>query len=163
MSNKFICLETDLARDLFHTPQLFQTLNTSSWIKNIWVTSQTPNIQLQLGRNIELPHFGDIKMMCLFVSHDFCSPSELGSFNCCQMYLCVFWVSAICTGTGNIINNQFWHKLQPRVSTGTWPQLEKPSGGDWWLWHKALTNALHFICNSRLASLLGPWLPSGAA
>jgi len=77
---------------------------------------------------------GDIELMRLFLLHGFCQFPELALLNQCQLYLWVFWLSNICTGTGDTVDLHFWYNLQPVDSTWHWPWSGQPMSSDWLMW-----------------------------
>jgi len=81
------------------------------------------------------------------------------------MYLKVFRLSDIITGSGNNIAQQFWVHPVLADTTTQWPTTMPPTLMAWNLWRQALLSALHLGRNQRLAIPLGRWfaqpLPSG--
>jgi len=99
----------------------------------------------------------DNELMHLYISHGFHNVLDLIILNHGQMYLWAFWVSDICTSSGDRIEMHIWNNPQPLPSKQTWLQLEKPSSGDWILLKKALSTGLHLTQNQQLAIPLGLW------
>jgi len=80
------------------------------------------------------------------------------SLNRCHMHLHAFWVSDLCTGTGDALLSSFEAPCAPCQSPWLWPKTIVPSASDWHKWHLALTQSLHLSRDKRLAITLGPWL-----
>jgi len=60
------------------------------------------------------PRVGDIEVMQLFLlQHGHHSLGELCYLNCCWLYLCAFWVSDLCNGSGEYIEYPVWHLHTP--------------------------------------------------
>jgi len=145
-SGKYMRLEVGMSGELFQIPIILVEVITNSWIKHIWMTLCWLNILIQSGfPDLARPWYRDIKLMRLFISHGFCSQSNHKSLNWCWMYLKAFWLSNLCTGSGNCIEAHLWHNPQPLVLNWTWLQLIQPSNSDWMLWHKALTEASTYL------------------
>jgi len=80
-----------------------------SWIKNVWVSMQESEVTIFTDfEDIPLQWHGDIKLMWLFQKIGKKQP-ELQMLNHCRMYLQVFLLSDIVTGTGTTISSQFWN------------------------------------------------------
>ncbi len=88
--------------------------------------------------------------MHLFLQNGWKQP-VLQTLNQCRMYLKVFQLSDIITGSGESIAQQFWAHPHLADSPIEWPEMMAPTSMAWNLWHQALTSALHLGQNQRLA------------
>jgi len=153
-------LKLGLAGELFDAPTCFQVVVTQSWLKQIWLTTQSLNISIHLGiQQLLPPYVGNIEIMHVFLQGGYRNPKELHSLNCCCNFLHAFWLLDICTGTSDSINHQVWLSHTPYLSNLNWPWQPTLSAADWQLWHLALSSALHLSHNQSLAHPLGPWFP----
>jgi len=138
---------------------------TNSWIKHVWRSTQECGITVSTDFvDVPLQRHSDIDLMHLFVQNGWKTPG-LQVLNQCQMYLKVFRLSDIVSGSGNTIVQQFWLNPAPMDTTITWPKTMPPTPTAWNMWRQALSEALHLGRNQRLAIPLGRWfaqlMPSG--
>jgi len=74
------------------------------------------------------------------------------------MFLHSIFLSDICDGSGMTIENHSWEGAKPSSTHKYhWPQTSKPTGREWTLWQKALTQSLNLGRNRKLAVPLGIW------
>jgi len=129
-----------------------------SWIKHVWVSTQECGTTLLMDFADYPPQrSGDISLMQLFIKSSFKQPT-LQVVNNCHLYLRIFLLSDIVTGSGNQILSQFWDQYFPATSPLEWPETPRPSPQAWSIWKQALTQALHLGRHQRLALPLGKWL-----
>jgi len=150
---------------LLAAPLLLGANITNSWIKHVWQSTQESGVTISTDfADLPLQRHGDVKLMHLFVQNGWKQPA-LQNLNHCRMYLKVFRLSDIVTGSGESIAQQFWARPHPEDSIIQWPKTMAPILMAWNLWHQALTSVLHLGCNQRLAIPLGRWFvqsqPSG--
>jgi len=127
-------LELGWAGELFDVPICLQTLATLSWLKHVWLTLQPLDICLNTGLGCPPPRQGDIELMRLFLQHGFRDTDMLLSLNRCRMHLHAFWVSDLCTGTGDALLSGFEAPCAPCQSPWLWPKTTLPSTSDWHKW-----------------------------
>jgi len=129
-----------------------------SWIKHVWVSTQECGATL-LTDFADYPpqRVGDMSLMQLFIKSGLKQPMLQVVNNCC-LYLCVFLLSDIMSGSGDQILSQFWDQYSPATSSLEWPYTLKPSPQAWHAWNQVLTQALHLGQHQRLALPLGQWL-----
>jgi len=96
--------------------------------------------------------------MRLFLQQGIRDADTLLSLNKCRMHLHAFWVSDLCTGTGDALISGAETSRAPCPSIWLWPKTLSPSVSDWQKWRLALTQALHLSRSNHLAIPLGPWL-----
>jgi len=124
----------------------------------VWVSTQESGVTVLMDfAEIPLQRHGDIELMWLFVKTGW-KQLALQVLNHCRMYLQVFLISDIMTGTGSFIASQFWDQPQPVQSRFGWPKTNPPPISSWTLWHEVLTATLHLGQNQKLAVPLGKWL-----
>jgi len=123
--------QTGWAGKLFNTPICLQQAVTTSWLKHIWLMTQSFIIHIHTGFILPPTQHGDIEVMRLFLQHGYHKPEVLLSLNCCQMYLHAFLLSDLCIGTGNLIDHGLWESHVPCHSNWHWPK-SIPSLKDNW-------------------------------
>ncbi len=158
-------LELGWASELFDAPVCLQQVVTMSWLKHIWLISNSFNICMHTGVFLPPPWQGDLELMRLFLQNGYQEPSMLMSLNHCRMHLHAFWLSNLCIGLGESINTGLWDSHVPCHLPWQWPKSISPSQSNWRMWQIALINSLNLSCSHWLAILLGPWIsqpsPSG--
>jgi len=151
-------LELGWVGELFDAPIILQNAITPSWIKHIWLTSQSSDICIHMGIFCLPPRQDNIEIMRLFLQHSFCEPDTLISLNRCQMYLHAFWVSDLCTGSGDSTPYRSGEDHILCNSPWQWPKMIKPSPSNWRNRQLALTASLHLSQDKCLVHPLCPWL-----
>jgi len=141
-------------------PICLQHIVTPSWLKHVWVTAQSLDICIHTGLGCPPPRQGNIELMWLFLQQGFWDTDTLLMLNQCRMHLHAFWVSDLCTGTGDALISGFDEECYQCQSCWLWLKTLLPSASDWHTWQLALTTSLHLSCDKRLAIALGPWLQS---
>jgi len=81
--SKSMRLELSWAGEVFDAPIILQHVITPSWIKHVWLTSQSLNIHIHMGIFCLPPRQGNIEIMQLFLQHGFHEPDTLISLNQC--------------------------------------------------------------------------------
>jgi len=149
-------LEAGLAGNLMSIPLLFQLLITPSWLKHVWQMLQLSNIHLTGNMApIYPPRQGDIELMHPITQVGICSADMLISLNSCHMFLKAFWLSDICNGSGDTLNQVIWPSHQPIHSFWQWPLTPSPTAVAWSLWQWVLMESLHLSQSQKLACPLG--------
>ncbi len=151
-------LELGWAGELFAAPICLEAMVTPSWLKHVWLTVQSLDISIHTGSGCPPPRQGDIEIMRLFLQHSIRDADTLLSLNRCCMHLHAFWVSDLCTGTGDALISGAETSRAPCPSPWNWPKTLPPSASDWQKWRLALSQALHLSRSNHLAIPLGPWL-----
>jgi len=65
-------LEIGLVGKIFDAPTCLQAVMTQSWLKHIWLTTQSFDINIHLGIQQVLPLWlGDIEIMRAFLQHGY--------------------------------------------------------------------------------------------
>jgi len=155
---KSLRLEMGFTGNLFDTLVCMQPCLTGSWLTQTWEDCHMANIHIVASLpDIPRPHVNDIKLMHTFIRSGFCN-SELCTLNRCRMYLQVFFLSDMCTKTGDWISSKLWTHPTPLPSNFRWPRTVKPSPQEWATWQWAITQSLSLGCNQTLPLPLGPWL-----
>jgi len=95
--------------------------------------------------------------MHLFVQNGIKQP-KLHTFNLCRVFLRVFLISDIVSGSGEFILPLFWDCPTLANSELQWPCSITPTKQAWLQWQITLTSVLHLGCHQHLALPLGPWL-----
>jgi len=123
--------EMGLHGDLFTMPLEVQHLVTESWIKNVWLSCQRYEIQIQMPENeLAPPCINNIEINCLFLQNRYCT-KELRVLNQCHMYLHAFWLLDLCNGSGTEIHDSAWTSEGICDSPWCWPVSAQPSAGEW--------------------------------
>jgi len=156
---KSMCLKLGWAGELLDAPVCLQQVVTPSWLKHVWLTTQSLDICIHTGAALSPPRQGDLKIMRLFLQHGYCTPDAFMSLNHCQMHLHAFWLSDLCIGLGGLIDPGMWESHLPCQSPWQWPKSILPSQADWQMWQLMLNNSLHLSHRHWLGYPLGPWLP----
>jgi len=146
-----------LASELFDAPVCLQQAVTTSWLKHVWLTSNSFDICIHTGVYLPPPQQGDLEIMRLFLQNGYQEPDALMSLNRCRMHLHAFWLSDLCIGLGESIDTGLWDSHVPCHSPWQWFKSIPPSQSDWRMWKIALNNSLHLSCSHWLAIPLGPW------
>jgi len=137
-------LEAGLAGELLSIPLMFQPLITPSWLKHIWQMLQLSNICLTANMApIYPPQQGDIELMCLSMQVGFHTADMLILLNSCWIIPKVFWLSDICNGSSNTLNQVIWQSHQPIHPPWQWLPTPSPTAAAWSLWQWVLTESLH--------------------
>jgi len=100
--------------------------------------------------------------MRLFLQSGIKQPT-LQWLNQCCMYLRVFLLSDIVSGTGECLLLQFWEHQRLVDTHLDWPTTPPPSPQSWNMWKQALTQVLHLGRHQRLAIPLGRWYMNSSA
>jgi len=115
-------LELGYSSKLLAAPLLLGENVTNSWIKHMWQSTQESGVTILTDfADLPLKRHGDVKLMRLFVQNGWKQPA-LQNLNHCRMYLKVFHLSDIVTGSGEIISQQFWARPHPADSPIEWPK-----------------------------------------
>jgi len=156
-TGKAMRLEVGYKGELFAAPLQLADNVTSSWLKHVWVSTQEAEILVSTDfADIPLQRHGDIELMRLFVQTGWKQP-VLHTLNQCRMFLRVFRLSDIVSGSGESISPNYWTHPTPAESDLEWPRTHTPPQSAWVLWKTALTSALHLGRNQSLAIPLGQW------
>jgi len=111
---------------LLEIPLILEDNVTPSWIKHVWRSTQEAGITLSTDfAEVALRRQGDIELMCLFVQNGIKQP-ELHTLNLCRIYLRVFLVSDIVSGSGESVLPSFWDHPTPADSELQWPRSIPP-------------------------------------
>jgi len=94
--------------------------------------------------------------MHLFVQNGIKQP-ELHTLNLCRVYLRVFLISDIVSGSREFVLPSFWDCPTPADSELQWPRSITPTKQAWLQWQIVLTSVLHLVHHQCLALPLGPW------
>jgi len=101
-------LELGYGGELLAAPLILGENVTNSWIKHMWQSTQESSITILMDFvDLPLQRHGDAKLMHLFLQNGWKQPA-LQTLNQCHMYLKVFCLSDIITGSGESIAQQFW-------------------------------------------------------
>jgi len=88
--------------ELLAAPLILANNVTNSWLKHIWLSTQEVDVLvLTAFADIPLQRYGDIELMRLFVHTGWQQPN-LHMLNHCRMFLRVFLLSDIVTGSGEV-------------------------------------------------------------
>jgi len=156
-TGKAMCLEVGYNGELLAAPLILADNVTSSWIKHMWVSTQEASITVSTDfAEVHPQRQGNIELMRLFIQNGWKQP-ELHMLNQCQMFLQVFLLSDIVSGSGDTITPEYWDQPIHCISDLDWPRTHTPSKSAWALWKMALMSALHLGRNRRLALSLCRW------
>jgi len=151
-------LELGWAGELFDVPTSLQHAVTTSWLKHVWLTSQSLDIRIQTSLVCPPPRQGDIELMWLFLQQGFRNTDQILTLNQCRMHLHTFWLSDLCTGMRNMLVPRCDEERYKCQSSWLWPKTATPLATDWHTWQLALATSLHLSWDKHLVSPLGPWL-----
>jgi len=123
----------------------------------MWVSTQEASITVSTNLAEVTPQRqGDMELMQLFIQNSW-KQLELQTLNHCRMFLQVFLLSDIVSGSGNFITPEYWDWPTPEISNLDWPRTQAPPKSAWPLRKLALRSALHLGRNQWLALPLGRW------
>jgi len=95
-------LEVGYNGEFLAAPLILANNVTNSWLKHIWLSTQEVDVLvLTAFADIPLQRYGDIELMRLFVHTGWQQPN-LHMLNHCRMFLRVFLLSDIVTGSGEV-------------------------------------------------------------
>jgi len=80
---KLMHLELGWAGELFDAPVCLQQAVTTSWLKHIWLTTNSFDIRIHTGVFLPPHRQGDIEIMRLFLQNGYRAPNVLLSLNQC--------------------------------------------------------------------------------
>jgi len=80
---KLMHLELGWASELFDAPVCLQQAVTTSWLKHIWLTTNSFDIRIHTGVFLPPHRQGDIEIMRLFLQNGYREPTMLLSLNQC--------------------------------------------------------------------------------
>jgi len=116
MTAEAMRLELGINGELLAAPIILQDHVTNSWIKHVWVSTQECGVTLLTDFADYTPQrVGDVSLMQLFIKSGLKQP-KLQAVNNCRMYLQVFLLSDIVSGSGDYILSQFWDHHSPATS-----------------------------------------------
>jgi len=148
---------------LLAAPLILQNHVMVSWIKHVWVSTQESGITLLTNFADYPPQCqGNMELICLFLQSGIEQPI-LQLVNQCHMYLHMFLISDIVSGTGDYVLPQFWDHFLLAETHLEWPHTPSPSPHAWNMWKQALTQALHLGRQQCLAIPLGKWYMSSTS
>ena len=117
-------------------------LLTKSFVTNSWEFMTNHEITLEdKTATIPMLREGDKCIMKAFMTNTSIPTASLKTLNKCRMYLKVFSLADITTGTGNKIRNEAWHGRRfntGRENSSSWPNWGRPSLQAWTYWRTAL-------------------------
>ena len=134
-------------------------LLTESFVQNSWEFMTEHNIKLEDDTfRIPLLRANDKCIMEEFMNNKLIHKSTLKTLNKCRMYLKVFTLSDITTGSGAKIRNEAWHGRQ--FNTGReyhmkWPNWGRPSLQAWSVWRTLLKLTFYPEQDKVLSEKLG--------
>jgi len=106
-------LELGIVGQLFDVLAVLAPVTMDSWIKACWLDLVQNNIHIISDiLEIEMPCWGDVELMRTFARAGYHS-EELATINRCRMYVPAIFLSDICTGAGEQVD-QRW--LRGKVS-----------------------------------------------
>jgi hypothetical protein len=158
-SFELLFIELGLGTDILQIPSTYITnIASDSLVKSTCLFLHQYNLDLHHTICYPPNRINDLCLMSTFL-HTGASLDAMLCLNCCQLFLCAYYISDITSGDGNKIMEEAWAG-RPNVNINrddTWPRPPRPSKADWNCWQLHISETV-FSRGRSLNCPLGPWV-----
>jgi len=151
-------MEAGLDGQLFHLPQAILPCLMDMWLSQCW--SQCHQLQITVTTDIQefmVPCQSNKELIWIFLQ-DGTRGQESSILNRCRMYLQVIFLSNVCNGNGNWVEQSYWEGKQINTNLEYhWPQTSSPMTAKWQVQHQRLMTGLSLDWGQTLPIPLRQW------
>jgi len=133
-----------MSSPLFQIPSYFDVCVLPTWLSQCWFQCVQHGIEISTDLPNLLPlQECDKELMHIFAEQGI-QAADLATLNKCHMYLHVIFLSDICNASRTEIEPNMWSGAAVADTHNYhWPQMTRPTQGEWTLWQRSLQQSLN--------------------